>query len=121
MISVPCLRRATAAAVVAGIAAGTLGACRNRTPPIVVEDRMVKVHNGTGQPLVDVRVWLNDHFLAATPSLQPGGRLQVPQRDFTTAFGQRFDPSRQRPYGVLVTARSNGEDVKLVWGKPYRR
>lgn len=87
----------------------------------MVEDRMVKVYNDTGKPLTDVRVWLNDHFMAAAPPLEPGGRLVVPQRQFATAFGQRFDPSRQRPYGVLVTAKTGGDDVKLVWGRPYRR
>jgi hypothetical protein len=115
---IPC-RAAVALAVV--VAAGAISSCRDRTPPIVVEDRMVKVYNGTGRRLADVRVWLNDHYMAATPALEPGGRFLVPQREFATAFGQRFNPGQQSPYGVLVVAQADGEDVRLVWGRPYRK
>lgn len=110
-------------AVVCAIAAGTASgaACRDRKPPIVVEDRLVKVENQTERPWTEVRVYLNDHFVAGTPALEPGGRFHVQQRDFVTAFGQRFDPTRQGPYGVLVTASAGGEDIKLVWGQPYKR
>jgi hypothetical protein len=115
----PRARAIAVAAICAG--AAWLPSCRDTTPPIVVEDRMVKVYNGTAKPLTDVRVWLNDHFMAAGPTLQPGGRLVVPQRDFATAFGQRFDPSRHAAFGVLVTAKAGEEDVRLVWGRPNRK
>lgn len=118
MISAP-HRAIMALALVAAVIA--ISSCRDRTPPIVVEDRMVKVYNKTGRRLSDVRVWLNDHYMAATPALEPGGRFLVPQREFATAFGQRFNPGTQSPYGVLVLAKTDGEDVKLVWGRPYRK
>jgi hypothetical protein len=99
-----------------------LAACRREIPPpIVVEDRMVKIHNQSDERWSDVRVWLNDHFVAGTPVLESKGRFSVQQRDFIAAMGQRFDPSRQRPYGVLLTAKTDKGDVKLVWGKPYRQ
>jgi hypothetical protein len=96
--------------------------CRGDTPPpIVVEERQVKVHNQTGDRWSDVRIWLNDHFVAGTPVLEPDGRFAVQQRDFIAGMGQRFDPSRQSPYGVLLTARSDKGEVRLVWGRPYRK
>ncbi len=99
-----------------------LPGCRRETaPPVVVADRVVMVHNQTSERWTDVRVWLNDHYLAGTPVLEPDGRLTVPQRDFVAGMGQKFDPSRQNPYGVLVTAKSAAGDVKLVWGKPYKK
>lgn len=82
---------------------------------------MIKIENQTEQRWSDVRVYLNDHFVAGTPVLEPGGRFHVQQRDFVTAFGQRFDPTRQGPYGVLVTAGTDGEDIQLVWGQPHKR
>jgi hypothetical protein len=113
---------------VAGVVAlvGALGApftaCRREIPPpIVVEDRVVKIHNQTDDRWSNVRVWLNDHFIAGTPVLEPKARFTVQQRDFIAAMGRRFDPSRQRPYGVLLTAKSDKGDVRLVWGSPYRR
>jgi hypothetical protein len=118
MVSTP--RRAGVALALVAAAIG-ISSCRDRTPPIVVEDRMVKVYNKTGTRLSDVRVWLNDHYMAATPALEPGGRLVVPQREFATAFGQKFNPGRQSPYGVLVLAKADSGEVKLVWGRPYRK
>ena len=112
-------RIAVLCAILAGITFGA--ACRNRKPPIVVEDRLVKIENQSERPWRDVRVYLNDHFVAGTPTLEAGGRFHVQQRDFVTAFGQRFDPNRQGAYGVLVTASADGEDIKLVWGQPYKR
>lgn len=109
-------------AVSVALLCAVLGACRGDTPPpIVVEDRVVKVHNQTGERWSDVRVWLNDHFVAGTPVLEPDGRFTVSQRDFIAGMGQRFDPSRQNPYGVLLTAKSDKGEVRLVWGKPYKR
>jgi len=99
-----------------------LSACRDEPPPpIVVEDRVVKVHNQTDTRWTDVRVWLNDHYVVGAPAIEPGGRMTVQQRDFTAAMGQKFDPARQSPYGVLLTARAGEEEVRVVWGKPYKR
>jgi hypothetical protein len=116
------LRRVAVAAVLLASIAGAMAACRRDVkPPIVVEDRAVRVHNQTDERWSDVRVWLNDHYLAGTPVLEPNGRFMVQQRDFIAGMGQRFDPSRQSPYGVLLTAKSEAGDVRLVWGEPYRK
>lgn len=121
------LRRMTAYAVLAVVIAvvfysGSCGSCgRPRTPPIVVEDRAVKIQNQTGEPWTDVQVWLNDHYLATTPTLAPGGRFTARQRDFIAGMGQKFDPARQTPYGVVITAKSAGGRVRIVWGHPYNR
>ena len=40
---------------------------------------------------------------------------------FVAGLGQKFDPSRQSPYGVLVTAKSPSGDVRLIWGTPYKK
>ncbi|HSL23583.1 MAG TPA: hypothetical protein VK886_18780 [Vicinamibacterales bacterium] len=113
-------RSAIAALLLAALS--VVAGCRREVrPPIVVEDRVVRVHNQTPQRWSNVRVWLNDHYVAETPEIGPNGRFTVLQRDFIAAMGQKFDPSRQRPYGVLVTASSAEGDVKLVWGKPYKQ
>lgn len=99
-----------------------VSACRREKPlPIAVEDRVVKVHNLTSDRWTDVRIWLNDHYLAGTSALEPDGRITVQQRDFVAGLGQKFDPSRQSPYGVLVTAKSPSGDVRLIWGTPYKK
>lgn len=114
------MSRTCAAAIV--LICALSSACRGETsPPIVVEERVVKVHNQSDERWTDVRVWLNDHFVAGTPEIAPNGRFTVSQRDFIAGMGQRFDPSRQNPYGVLLTAKSDAGDVRLVWGKPYKR
>jgi hypothetical protein len=116
------LRRLARTFALLCVLAGAESACRRETPPpIVVEERQVKVHNQSGERWSDVRIWLNDHFVAGTPVLEPDGRFIVQQRDFIAAMGQRFDPARQNPYGVLLTAKSEKGDVKLVWGTPYRK
>jgi hypothetical protein len=112
-------RRALGTAVL-GLCA--ISACRGNKPePIVVEDRVVKVHNQSSDRWTDVRIWLNDHYVAGTAVLEPNGRITVQQRDFVAGLGQKFDPSRQSPYGVLVTARGPSGDVRLVWGRPYKK
>jgi hypothetical protein len=113
--------RLVAIALAAAAALPSLAGCRERTPPIVVEDRMIKVENQTETRWTGVRIMLNDHFVSGTPVIEPGGRLHVQQRDFVTAFGQRFDPVRHGVYGVVLTARAGDEEIKLVWGQPYSR
>ena len=83
---------------------------------------MVTVENQSSTRWSDVEVWLNDHYRVTTPVLEAGGRFVAPQGSFVAGFGQRFDPARQSPYGVLVTAHgADGTTVKLVWGKPYKK
>ena len=111
------------ALVAAGLLSLTVaGACRREKPePVIVEDRLVKVHNLTADRWTEVRIFLNDHYVAGTPALEPDQRIMVPQRDFVAGLGQKFDPSRQSPYGVLVTAKSASGDIRVLWGKPYRK
>jgi hypothetical protein len=115
-------RSGSVASVAVALLLCAIAACRDQAPPpVAVEDRVVKVHNQTSERWTEVRVWLNDHYVAGTPVLEPDGRLTVQQRDFIAAMGQKFDPNRQSPYGVLVTAKSPAGDVTLVWGRPYRK
>ena len=54
--------------------------------------------------------------------LAPGGRLEIPLGVFVAAFGQNFDPKKQVPFGIEVTAvAADGKPVKIVWGKGRRR
>lgn len=103
------------------VAVVAIGCRGEQKPPVVVADRAVTVQNQTGERWTDVKVWLNDHYVAGTPALEPGQRLTVQQRNFVAAMGQMFDPARQSPYGVLVTATSSKGKVTLVWGTPYRK
>jgi hypothetical protein len=115
-------RSLPAMAIGVAMLAWTFAGCHREKPvPIAVEDRLVKVHNLTSDRWTDVRIWLNDHYVAGTPVLEPDGRLTVQQRDFVAGLGQKFDPSRQSPYGVLVTAKSPSGDVRLIWGTPYKK
>jgi hypothetical protein len=115
-------RRSRAFRTAMVVAVCALAACHREKPePILVEDRAVKVHNETAERWTEVRIWLNDHYVAGTPVLEPNGRITVQQRDFVAGLGQKFDPSRQSPYGVLVTAKSPSGDVRLIWGTPYKK
>jgi hypothetical protein len=100
-----------------------LGACsKEEKHPIIVAQDRVTVINTTDTAWSDVEVWLNDHYRAQASELLAGGRLDVPIRVFIAGFGQQFDPKRQVPFGVEVTARgADGKPVKLVWGKGRRR
>lgn len=105
------------------LAALAAGACRTEpSPPIVVGDRRVSVHNRTSAAWTNLEIWVNDHYRATAGRLEPGGRLEVPLDAFVAGFGQRFDVRRQAVYGIEVTARdAAGRDVRLVWGKGRRR
>jgi len=92
------------------------------TPPILVGEGRVTVHNRTASAWTDIEVWVNDHYRVTARRLEPGGRLEVPLGNFVAGFGQRFDARRQVVFGVEVTARdAKGRGVRLVWGKGRRR
>jgi len=89
---------------------------------IVVEGGRVTVTNKTGTDWSDVEVWLNDHYRGQLRSLVAGQRLDIPIRTFVAGYGQNFDPRKQAPYGVEVTAKaSDGTPVRLTWGQGRRR
>jgi hypothetical protein len=102
---------------------GLVAACAGEEKhPIIVQTGRITVINMTDTRWADVEVWLNDHYRAQAPELVPGQRLDVPIGVFTAGFGQRFDPKKQSPFGVEVSARaSDGRAVKLTWGKGRRR
>jgi hypothetical protein len=100
-----------------------LAACsiEERHPIIVAQDH-VTVINMTDTAWTGVDVWLNDFYRAQVNQLLPGQRLDVPISVFTAGWGQRFDPKKQSPFGVEVTAMgSDGKPVHLTWGKGRRR
>jgi hypothetical protein len=89
---------------------------------IVVDERRITVVNLTETGWSELDVWLNDHYRAQATQLAPGQRLDMPTRLFVAGWGQHFDPSKQAPFGVEVTAKgADGKSVRLVWGQGRRR
>ena len=96
-------------------------ACKPRPGPIEVKDNVVAIHNQTSSDWRNVVVTVNDHFRGGTPTLAAGSRMAAPLSQFQTAFGQRYDVSRQFVFRVEVTATdANGEAVKLELDKGRR-
>jgi hypothetical protein len=100
-----------------------VAACAHELPPAIqVRETDVLVQNQTKAAWSGIEVWVNDHFRGVAPTLQPDQVLSVPLDGLVAAYGQRFDRHRQAVFGVLVTARaSDGQDVRLTWGKVQRR
>jgi hypothetical protein len=100
-----------------------VAACAHELPPAIqVRETDVLVQNQTKAAWSGIEVWVNDHFRGVAPTLQPDQVLSVPLDGLVAAYGQRFDRHRQAVFGVLVTARaSDGQDVRLTWGKVRRR
>jgi hypothetical protein len=116
------MKRSTAALLVAALVI-VVAACsgEERRPIVVARDR-ISVTNMTDATWTDVDVWLNDHYRAQAHELLPGQRLDVPISVFIAGFGQRFDPKKQIPFGVEVSAKGpDGRPVRLTWGKGRRR
>jgi hypothetical protein len=97
--------------------------CRvDERQPILVSEGRVVVTNLTGTAWSNVDIWLNDYYRAQARSLAPEQRLEVPLNVFVAGFGQRFDPARQQPEGLELTARgARGEPITLRWGRGRRR
>ncbi len=117
------MRRTAAALAVALVLVGAAACSKKEEPrPIIVTGGTISVVNMTGSAWSDVSVWLNDFYRAQASELLPGQRLDVPTSVFTAGWGQRFDPKKQAPYSVEVTARSaDGKAVRLTWGRERRR
>lgn len=91
------------------------GACSPRPGPISVADNMVVVQNQTSGDWRQVIITVDDHFRGGAPALAAGSRLSAPLSQFQTAFGQRYDISRQHVFKVEVTAiDSSGALVNLL-------
>jgi hypothetical protein len=93
-------------------------ACKPRPGPIEVADNVVAIQNQTTRDWRNVVVTVNDHFRGGAPALAAGSRMAAPLSQFQTAFGQRYDVSRQMVFRIEVTATdANGEPVKLELDK----
>ena len=93
-------------------------ACKPRPGPIEVADNVVSIQNQTSRDWRDVVVTVNDHFRGGTRTLAAGSRMAAPLTQFQTAFGQRYDVSRQFVFKIEVTATdANNEPVKLELDK----
>jgi len=89
---------------------------------IRVEEGRVVVTNLTGTAWSDIEIWLNDHYRAQAAGLRPDQRLEVPLGVFVAGYGRAFQPHRQEPAGLEVTARGErGERIALTWGAGRRR
>ena len=99
------------------LALGAAAACSPPPDAIIVRDNTVHVENQTSRDWRNVVVTVNDHFRGGAAVLAAKGRLTAPLSQFQTAYGQRFDFSRQTVVKVEVTATdSNGEAVLLEMG-----
>ena len=93
-----------------------LAACARPPDPITLSENTVILLNQSSRDWRNVRITVNDHFTGGTPLLSAGGRLTAPLRDLQTAFGQRYDVTRQLVYKIEVTATdSKGDAVNLRW------
>jgi len=93
-----------------------LAACAPRPDPITLSENTVILLNQSSRDWRNVRITVNDHFTGGTPLLLAGGRLTAPLRDLQTAFGQRYDVTRQLVYKIEVSATdSKGDAVNLRW------
>jgi hypothetical protein len=112
-----------AAVLVAGVLFTGAGvACTPAPDPLLIRSGVVRIQNQTDQEWHDVEIWLNDHYRVTAASIPPGSRFDAPLGVFVAGFGQRFDPRRQSPSGMELTAtQEDGTPVRLVWGKGRRR
>lgn len=98
------------------------GCSEEEKNPIIVQADRVTVINMTTAKWSGVEVWLNDHYRMQAEDLLPGQRLDLPIRTFIAGSAQYFDPKKQAPFGIEVTARGDdGKPVRLIWGKGRRR
>ena len=108
------LRRRHVAAVLFALLC--LPECSRPPDPITLSENTVILLNQSSRDWRNVRITVNDHFTGGTRLLLAGGRLTAPLRDLQTAFGQRYDVTRQLVYKVEVTATdSKGDAVSLHW------
>ena len=94
----------------------------DRREAIRVEENRVVVTNLGDADWTEVEIWLNDWYRAQVPRLTAGQRLDVPLTAFTAGYDRPYEPARQAPFGIEVTARgADGRDVTLTWGQGRRR
>jgi hypothetical protein len=106
--------------VLAGLAAARCG--QEPPDPITIANRAITVENQTTDEWQNVEIWLNDHYRVTRWRMPPKERFSAPLTSFVAGFGQRFDPGRQSPRGIEVTASTaDGRRITLTWGSGRRR
>jgi hypothetical protein len=114
-IRMPVLTRRACRRALAGLVL-FVASCSPDRAPVTLQGDIVAVENQTTREWRNVIVTVNDHFRGGTASLAPGGRLTAPLSGFATAFGQRFDRTRQSVTKIEVTATdTDGKPVALSW------
>jgi hypothetical protein len=117
----PCRRGSTLLKLLARPAMMALlltAGCSTPRDPIVIDEGILTIENQTTRDWRNVKVVVNYHFGGGAPLLAAGGRLQAPLSTLQTAYGQKFDRSRQSVFKVEVTATdSDGKPVALTWGQ----
>jgi hypothetical protein len=78
---------------------------------------MLIIENQTPRDWRNVVITVNDHFRGGASSVQAGGRMTAPLSQLQTAFGQKYDRTRQSVFKVEVIATdADGKPVKITWG-----
>jgi hypothetical protein len=97
-------------------------ACTPRPDPIRIQENVVIIQNQTSRDWRNVMITVNDHFRGGTPLLAAGAQLIAPLSQFQTAFGQRYDFSRQHVFKIEVAGiDSSGEAVQLLLDRGVKK
>jgi len=99
------------------VAALAQAACSPPRDPIVLDEGTLIIENQTSRAWQNVVITVNDHFRGGAATLPAGGRMTAPLNQLQTAFGQKYDRTRQSVFKVDVAAiDADGKPVKLTWG-----
>lgn len=93
--------------------------CDERLPDIEVRDGIVHVRNSSDQDWRDVRIWVNDHYVAVVPVVPPAGFVREPIARFVASQGQTINSATTPITSVVVLATGpDGARVRITWGTP---
>ena len=110
-------RRPVRLAAVMLLVALALSACAPPRDPIVLDEGTLIIENQTSRAWQNVVITVNDHFRGGAATVPAGGRMTAPLGQLQTAFGQKYDRTRQSVFKVDVAATdADGKPVKLTWG-----
>ena len=111
------LRRVCRSGLLALVAALAHAACGMPRDPIILDQGILTIENQTPREWRNVVITVNDHFRGGATTLPAGGRMTAPLSQLQTAFGQKYDRTRQSVFKVEVTATdADGKPVKITWG-----
>lgn len=92
--------------------------CDEALPDIEVADGMIHVRNNSEVEWRDVRIWVNEYYAIAFPTLRPSAFVREPIKRFVASQGQIINTSTTPITSVVVLARlEDGQRVRIVWGK----